>query len=229
MLSRLIRHTLIIFISSFLYWQLLHLLISVISLFSIVPTHPFSDSHVTDIFISVMWADEQMTWKWVSPFLTDYVPCYSHSHLISFPGLLSVFPSSFFNFSTHTFHDIYGYQRDSLVYANITMNMEASLRSVSSSGVTNDEKSIYPCLCPTILFTVVSSTSFYPYPSSGSHSVITLSPSNQLAPNQLQLAQMLATPQTKPERNHMTKTHPNTSLKRLSPLPSTPSSCPFFP
>lgn len=60
-------------------------------------------------------------------------------------------------------------------------------------------------------------TSFFPHSASDlpSRSVITITPSTQLEPNQRQLGQMLATPQTKPERNRITKACPNTALDVL--------------
>ena len=133
-------------------------LITVISLLSIVPTLPSSDSHVTDIsnFNDVgRWEKNDM--KIIFPVSMPCLyrtHCCPPPHLTSLPGILSL--------------------------------------------------SIQPS-----------------YPCSSSHFVITLFPSNQLAPNQPQLGQMLATPQTKPEgRNHMTQAHPNTALKRLRPLPA---------
>lgn len=62
-------------------------------------------------------------------------------------------------------------------------------------------------------------TSFFPHSASDlpSRSVITITitPSTQLEPNQRQLGQMLATPQTNPERNRITKACPNTALEVL--------------
>lgn len=74
--------------------------------------------------------------------------------------------------------------------------------------------------CPCNVRKEALSLYFFPYfsPDLPSHFFVTITPSNQRVPNRCQLRQMLATPQTKPVRNHVTKAWPNSSTGHRPPL-----------
>lgn len=116
------------------------------ALFSNVPTLP-------SFWLTRHWHlnfNDVDIWKWVSSFPYSY---HIFTGCTACPRLLFLAPCSIWppHFSTCVFHEIYRYQSGSLVFSNITLN--SSQRSVSLSGVTNDQKSLYPCISPTIILT----------------------------------------------------------------------------